>query len=343
MRLTWKTQRLPLEFPFGLSRSVQDVAETVLVEFIDPDNVSGIGEAVPAAFYGETPDSVDAFYRLIQTEGLLSGLEAHDIQRLDLRLNRLPGNWAAKAGLSIALHDLHAKKLGLPLYQVWGLDPHAAPRSSYTIGIADLALVRHKTELALQRGYDILKVKVGGPQDLETLQLIRDLAPAATIRVDANAGWTLSGALALMPTLLAVGVEFIEEPLKLDSPPEDYVTLKAESPIPLMADERCHFAADLPQLAPIYDAINIKLTKCGGLTQALALIHTAKALGLKIMLGGFAESSVSVTALSHLSPLVDYADLDGALLLAADPFDGLRFSGSQLVLPTRPGIGVVAK
>jgi L-Ala-D/L-Glu epimerase len=175
---------------------------------------------------------------------------------------------------------------------------------------------------------------------LETLQVIRQLAPQATLRVDANAAWTVDSALEILPVLKEMGVEFVEEPLLLNSPEADYHRLKAESPLPLMADESCHTLKDIPRCAQHFHAINLKPTKTGGLTEALRMIYAAKAHDLKIMLGCFTETSISNTAFAHLSPLVDYADLDGGLLLAKDPFDGVQFEGNQIRLPRRPGIGV---
>jgi L-alanine-DL-glutamate epimerase-like enolase superfamily enzyme len=281
------------------------------------------------------------FYKKLNEENILDGLDPLNIQDFETRIAKLPGhNQAAKSGLDIALWDLRAKILGLPLYRLLGLDPNRCPKTSYTIGLADLDTIKHKTLTALERGYDMLKVKLGSPDDLKIIELIRELAPSETIRVDANAAWTCDEALKLLKTLKELNIEFVEEPLRLDSPIADYEKLKAESPLALMADESCHTSKDLLHCSKYFHSINLKHTKTGGLTEAIRMIHVARALDLKIMLGCFTESSVSITAFAHLSPLVDYLDLDGSLLLAQDPFQGVEFRTNQLILPVQAGLGV---
>jgi L-alanine-DL-glutamate epimerase-like enolase superfamily enzyme len=347
MNLSYRLLELPLEFTFAISRSSKDVAYTVLVELTTEYNgqrYTGLGEAVPTRFYGEDPNTVMDFYEQIKVEGLLEGLDPFNIQDLCERFTGYTRHRAARAAIDMAVYDIQGKILGIPLYQLWGLDPNRAPKTSYTIGLAGLETVRHKTEVALSRGYDILKVKLGGPEDLKTLALIRQLAPEATIRADANAAWTLDDALRMLPELVRFGVEFVEEPLHLKKSKEaDYERLREETPLPLMADESCHTLRDIPRCAAFFHSVNLKPTKTGGLTEALRMIHAARAHDLKIMLGCFTETSVSNTAFAHLSPLVDYADLDGGLLLANDPFDGVKFVGNQIRLPQRPGIGVRPK
>ncbi|MBY0449917.1 MAG: dipeptide epimerase [Cyanobacteria bacterium] len=350
MSLAYQVLSLPLEFPFTISRSTLSVAKTVLVQLSDPDNPGhdGLGEAVPSEFYGESIETVQAFYQQLARDEAFLALPPENHQAFEAYLNQFPGNAAAKSGLDIAFWDRFAKRLGRPLHQVWGLDPAACPKTSYTIGIADLAMVRHKTETALSRGYDVLKVKLGGPQDLDTLSLIRELAPSATLRVDANAAWRVSDALALMPTLATLGVEFVEEPLLLDSPVQDYERLKAESVLPVMADESCKTLKDIPFCGRYFHAINLKHSKTGGLMEAMRMIHAARAHDLKIMLGCFSESLVSISGFAQLAPLVDYCDLDGCLLISQDPFQQqkspsgqpLKFHGSVMQLSLLPGIGI---
>lgn len=344
LALSYEPMEMPLEFPFTISRGSETVARTVLVEIKvewQGSSYTGLGEAVPSAFYGETPESVASFYDELNQSSLLSDLHPFAIQVLTKRLEGLPGNMAAKAGIDMAMYDLQGKITGLPLYQLWGLDPGTVPDSSYTIGIADLETMRLKTQTALSRGYTILKVKLGTAEDEAILAMLREEAPGATIRADVNAGWTVQQALGMGGILQKYGVEFIEEPLVLTSCEEDYRRFKDQFPVPVMADESCKTLSDIPRCARLFHAINLKHTKTGGLTEATRMIHAARAHGLKIMLGGFCESSLSVTAFAHLSPLVDYADLDAALLLAKDPFSGITFTGSQYQLPNRPGIGAV--
>jgi L-Ala-D/L-Glu epimerase len=344
MKLNYQLQKLDLEFVFAISRSSSSQAETILLELdteYNDQSYQAIGEAVYSRFYGEDENSIIDFYKRINEDKILSGLDPFNVQDFEARMSSLPGNnQAAKSGLDIALWDLRGKILGLPLYRLLGLDSSRIPKTSYTIGLADLDTIKRKTLTALERGYDILKVKLGSPNDLKIIELIRELAPSEAIRVDANAAWTCDEALKLLKVLKELRVEFVEEPLRLDSSIADYERLKAESPLALMADESCHTSKDLVYCSKYFHSINLKHTKTGGLTEALRMIHTARALGLKIMLGCFTESSVSITAFAHLGPLVDYLDLDGSLLLAKDPFQGVEFHANKLILPTHPGLGV---
>ncbi|MEB3286235.1 MAG: dipeptide epimerase [Vampirovibrionales bacterium] len=343
MLIRYHNLSLPLEFTFTISRGSSVEAKTVYVEIVaeyKKKTYVGLGEAVPAIFYGEDQQSVGRFYDQLTLDHALSDLDPFNHQAFEARLARYPGNMAAKSALDMALYDLRGKILKQPTWKLLGLDATSAPKTSYTIGIADLDTVIHKTRTALRRGYDILKVKVGSPDDLETLNAIRNLAPEATIRADANAAWTLAEALELLPELAALGVEFVEEPLKLDSSEDDYDTLFEKTPLPLMADESCKTLGDIPRCAEFFHAINLKHTKTGGLSEALRMIHAARAHELKIMLGCFCESSISISAFAQLSPLADYADLDGALLLAQDPYQGVTFKGSQIILNNKAGLGV---
>lgn len=348
MKLAWRFLDIPFEFTFTISRNSHQHTTTVIVELSyehDGNTYTGLGEAVPSEFYGESPQTVAAFYDALNRDGVLADLTPFDIQTLQARFAALEGHMAAKAGIDMAFYDLQGKILNLPLWRLWGLDPNQAPASSYTIGIADIDTVRRKTEVALSRGYTILKIKLGSPDDVALFEAIRELAPhpQITLRVDANAAWRVDDALTICRLLADNHVEFVEEPLRLDSTEEDYIRLKAESPMPLMADESCHTLRDIPHCARYFHAINLKHTKTGGLTEALRMIHAAHAHGLRIMLGGFGESSLSVTAFAQLAPLVDYCDLDGALLMAEDAYEGIVFKGSRFTLPHRPGLGVLSR
>lgn len=348
MKLSYQKLDIPYEFTFTISRHSHSHATTVIVslEFTqDGKTCIGQGEAVPSSFYGEDADSVCRFYDRLNAAGTLSDLTPFDIQKLQERFAALDGNMAAKSAIDQAFYDLQGKMLNLPVWKLWGLDPAKAPKSSYTIGIADLDTVKRKTEVALSRGYDVLKVKLGSPNDVETFEAIRALAPhpQVTMRVDANAAWEVSDFLSIAQLLKENHVEFVEEPLKLSCPDADYTRLKAESPLPLMADESCHTLKDIPRCARYFHAINLKHTKTGGLTESIRMIHAARAHGLTIMLGGFGESSLSVTAFAQLSPLVDYCDLDGALLMSEDAYEGIRFEGSRFYLQDRPGLGVILR
>lgn len=338
---------MPCEFDFTISRGTQKVARHVFVELTYTENGEtyvGLGEATPCDFYGDTQESILDFLTWVQEENLLEPLTPFDIQKFNETFRQFSGHMPAKAAIEMALYDLMGQITGQPLYKLWGLDPTKVPKSSYTIGIANLDEVKHKTQIALERGYEILKVKVGGPQDLETLKTIRSLVPdSVKIRVDANAAWQPDEAIQLFPKLLDFGVEFVEEPLQLDVSPQDRMRVKESSPLPLIADESVHTLTDIPLVADWMDGINLKLTKTGGLLESLRMIHAARAHNLSIMLGCFVESSLAITAFSHLAPLVDYLDLDGGLLLAEDPVEGVQWQGNQLFLPNKPGLGVYKK
>jgi L-alanine-DL-glutamate epimerase-like enolase superfamily enzyme len=249
-------------------------------------------------------------------------------------------NGSAKSAVSAALHDLAAKRLGVPLYRLWGLDPAAAPRSSFTIAIAEEAELRRRVAEAAE--YPILKVKLGSDRDEEIIRTVRDAAPGKTLRVDANAAWTPKHALRMIGLLAELGVEFVEQPL----PPQDVEGLRfvrERSPLHIVADESCITAADIPRLVGAVDGINIKLSKCGGLREALRMIAVARAHGLLVMAGCMIESSLGITAAAHFAPLLDCADLDGAALLANDPFAGATIAAGRIALPDAPGLGVTER
>jgi L-alanine-DL-glutamate epimerase-like enolase superfamily enzyme len=248
----------------------------------------------------------------------------------------LHGNPSARAALSSALYDLVGKRLGVPVYRLWGLDPARAPRSTFTIGLDTPDRLRLKVREA--ESYPILKIKVGTDRDVEVLRTIRD-ATDKEIRVDANGGWTLKQAIAMLPVLQEFGVTALEQPL----PPTELrglaeITRRAE--IPVIADESCLVASDIPPLVGCVDGINIKLAKCGSLREALRMIAVARAHGMMVMVGCMIESSICITAAAHFTPLVDLVDLDGAALLAEDPFAGATIDGGQVRLPDGPGLGL---
>jgi len=246
------------------------------------------------------------------------------------------GQPAAAAAVDMALRDLAGKRLGAPLYELMGIDPRRTPITSYTIGMDTPEIVERKVREAGE--FEVLKVKMGTDDDRAVLEAVRDVTDRP-LRVDANEGWTLDDALERLDWLASLGVELVEQPLpasQLAATRE----LKRLSPLPLFADESLHVAADIPSLAEAFDGINIKLMKCGGIGEALRMIAVARAHGLKIMLGCMIESSLAITAAAVLSPLVDYTDLDGNLLIRDDPYRGVTVKGGRLVLPEGPGLGI---
>jgi L-alanine-DL-glutamate epimerase-like enolase superfamily enzyme len=252
------------------------------------------------------------------------------------RAAAVAGQRSAEAAVDMALHDLAGHRLGVPLYELFGLDRSQAPQTSFTIGMDAPDVVARKVREAA--AYPILKVKMGSADDREVLTAVRDTTDRP-VRVDANEGWTPAEAVERLRWLARMGVEFVEQPLPADQIDQTRA-LRRQSPLPFYADESVHRAEDIPRLAGAFDGINIKLMKCGGLAEARRMIAVARAHGLKVMLGCMIESSVAITAAAHISPLVDTADLDGNLLLDHDPFSGATVADGRIVLPDLPGLGV---
>ncbi|MGH2515149.1 MAG: dipeptide epimerase, partial [Ktedonobacterales bacterium] len=303
------------------------------------DGITGIGEAAPSGFYGEKRETVLAALPFLEAALGDDPLLIEDItEGFDRVFHH--GNAAAKAALDMALYDFAGKRLGVPVYRLLGLNPARTPVSSFTIAIDTPEAMARKAREARARDYPILKIKVGTPRDVEIVRAIRD-ATDATLRVDANAAWTAKEAIATINRLAPYNIEFVEQPVAA-SDLEGLKLVRENVPVPILADESCVVPDDVAKVADRVDGINIKLMKCGGLHNALKMIAAARAHHLKVMLGCMIESSLSITAAAHLSPLVDYADLDGPLLIQHDPFDGVRYDSGKLVLPDRPGLGVVA-
>ena len=333
MELTAQALDLNLSIPFRISRSVQTVAHNVLAQ-IEDDGLTGIGEAAPSGYYGEKCESVIVALSYF-AEHL--GDDATLIEDISTNLKRvMRGNAAARAAVDMALYDLVGQRLGVPVYQLLGLNPERTPVTSFTIGLDTPAEMARKAQKAAQ--FPVLKIKVGTPDDLEIVRAIRDVTDAR-LRVDANEAWTAKQAIKTINVLEAYGVEFVEQPLAA-SDIEGLRLVREHTNLPIFADESCVTLEDVPRMAGVVDGINIKLMKCGGISQALKMIATARAHHLQVMLGCMIESSVAITAAAQISPLVDYADLDGALLTSNDPFEGVGVERGKLVLPDRPGLGV---
>jgi L-alanine-DL-glutamate epimerase-like enolase superfamily enzyme len=336
VKITWEKFSIKPTHPFKISRSTQVTVQRVWVR-IECDGTEGWGEADPNPFYGETVDTVaEALERmrpLVEATAEPDGLE-----RLERALrSTVDHNASAHAAVSAALHDLVGKRAGLPLWRLWGLDPDSAPPSSFTIGLDEPDVLRQKVSEAAR--YPILKVKLGTDRDEEILRTIRDAAGDRVIRADANAAWKAEEAVEKVAMLAEYDVEFVEQPL----PPEDrdgYRYLHGRSTLPIIADESCVDSRDIPGLVGLVHGINIKLAKCGGPREGLRMIHTARACGLSVMMGCMLESTLGIAPAAHLSPLLDYADLDGAALLSEDPFDGPGLDGPTIRLGAEPGLGV---
>jgi L-alanine-DL-glutamate epimerase-like enolase superfamily enzyme len=320
--------------PFIIARGGRSDYRTVWVRLRDADGHEGWGEAAATKFYGETTESVLA---ALETYRTLLPHDPFDLEETERGWEQLlRRNPAARAALSTALHDLAGKRLGVPLYRLWGLDPARAPRSTFTIGLDTPEKMSAKVKEAAE--YPILKIKLGTDRDVEILRTIRD-ATDREIRVDANCGWTLKQTVQMLPVLREFGVTVLEQPLPPDQL-EGLGEIRRRAEIPVIADESCETAMDIPPLVGKVDGINIKLAKCGSLREAIRMIAIARAHGLTVMVGCMIESSIGITAAAHFTPLVDIVDLDGAALLADDPFIGATITGGQVALPSGPGLGV---
>ena len=334
LRMEIEVLELRTKHPFIIARGGQSDYRTVWVRLKDGDGNEGWGEAAPTKFYGETTETVLA---ALDTCGAHLPDDPFDLEEAERRWEELlHRNPAARAALSSALHDLVGKRLGVPLYRLWGLDPTKAPRSTFTIGIDQPEKMRAKVREAEQ--YPILKIKLGTDRDVEILRTIRDTTDRE-IRVDANCGWTLKQTVRMLPVLEEFGVTVLEQPLPADQL-DGLGEIRRRADIPVIADESCETAADIPPLVGKVDGINIKLAKCGSLREAIRMIAIARAHGMTVMVGCMIESSIGITAAAHFTPLVDIVDLDGAALLADDPFVGATIDGGQVSLPAGPGLGV---
>jgi L-alanine-DL-glutamate epimerase-like enolase superfamily enzyme len=324
---------LRLRHTFRIARGASDVRENLLVE-VEEDGVVGRGEAAPIRRYDE-----DRFSAARAVEAMAGGLGAPRAFAEAAGRAAVPGQRSAQAAVDAALHDLAARRLGVPLFDLLGLDGRRQPPTSFTIGMDTPEKMVQKVREA--SAFEVLKVKLGSDADRPLLEAVRD-ATRQRLRVDANEGWNLEGARERLAWLARLGVEMVEQPLPADQI-EETRELRRGSPLPIFADESVHDAADVPRLAAAFDGVNVKLMKCGGIAAALRVIAVARAHGLQVMLGCMIESSLGIAAAAHLAPLVDHADLDGHLLLAEDPFTGLGLKDGRLVLPDAPGLGVVPR
>ncbi|MEX2581900.1 MAG: dipeptide epimerase [Gemmatimonadota bacterium] len=341
MKLDFEILNLQTRHSFAIARAASvPVRRPVWVRIADGEGQVGWGEAaVTTPYYGETPETAVTVLPLL-AEALDEVAEGDPfaLERIESALEkRIGAHRAVKTAVSAALHDLVGKRLGIPVWRMWGLDP-GCPVSSFTIAIDETERMRERVREAA--GYPILKIKVGTPRDEEILRMIRDEAPEKTIRVDANTAWTAREAIAAMPMLEEYGIELIEQPLPADDV-EGLRAVTAASSIPVVADESCRTSADIPRLVGAVDVINIKLAKCGSLREALRMIHCGRANHMQIMLGCMVESTLGIAAAVQLAPLADYVDLDGAALLAEDPFAGPGIEGDGSVrFNDAPGLGV---
>lgn len=335
---TAKVIRLNLLHKWTTTMSTSSYRDTLHVAYCK-NGITGYGEGAPIIRYHEDAESAK---KAAETMGdvLLAADPMRFSKVMGEIFRRFQGEWAAKAAVDISLMDWFCKNLGIPLYTYFGLDPRDAPPTTFSIGIDTPEITRAKVREA--EAYPVLKVKVGLDTDEETISAIRSVT-SKPLRVDANEGWKdKEEAVRKINWLETQGVEFVEQPMPSDMI-DEMRWVRERVRMPIIADESCQRASEIPRLKGVFDGVNIKLDKSGGILEAFRMISIAKSLGMKTMLGCMVSSSVSVTAAAHLSPLVDYADLDGNLLIVNDPFRGVQVERGRLLLPGRPGLGLTER
>ncbi len=335
LKLSFEPYILQLKHTFTLASSSRTTTPVMLTK-LEYDGYTGYGEASMPPYLGESHETARDFLSKVDLDGFSDPFLTEDILAYIDTL--APGNYAAKASVDIALHDLIGKILDVPLYKLWGLNPDHTPNTSFTIAIDTPEVVRQKVEEAM--GFRILKVKLGGGNDREMINTVREITDVP-LCVDVNQGWKdKKEALDMIYWLKDQGVVFIEQPMPGENP-DQIAWLTENSPLPVIADEAVQRLKDMTDLKGVYSGVNIKLMKCTGLREAWKMINFARANSMTIMLGCMTETSCGVSAAAQLSPMVDFADLDGNLLISNDVFDGVQVINGKLTLPERPGIGVM--
>ncbi len=333
MRLRCEPLDLETTYEFRIAVGARRRHENLRVR-LEHEGLEGLGEAAPARYYGESRALAEA---ALAAWAPHLGEDPFALEALETRLDSvLAGQWAARAALDMALHDWIGRKLGLPVWRLLGLDAAATPLSCVTLGMAPAAEMEEKLEAV--REFPLLKVKLGGPGDVDNLRRIRR-GYAGKLQVDANTAWSPAEAVRVLREIEPLGIELVEQPV----PREDLDGLRwvrERSGIPVFADESAHRLPDLGNLAGRVDGVNLKIMKTGGLREMLRMIHAARALGLRVMLGSMVESSLALSAAAQLAPLADYLDLDGHWLLRDDPYDGAPRERGVIALGERPGLGV---
>lgn len=342
LKLSFEILKLRTKHPFGISYGSSSDSINVLVR-LQYGDIEGFGECSPASYHMESPSTVMAVLDDLKKKDIL-GDDPFAIQEICKRMDKaIAGNYSAKTGIELALHDICGKIVGKPLYQLFGLSGMQAPITDFTIGIDSLEMLERKTKEAIADGFKVLKVKQGTTYDRQIIETVRKFAPDIPLRVDANGAWSPKQAVEMSKFLAEHNVQFIEQPISKYAHLDEWRFVRENCPLPIFADESCCRAADAARLANVVDGVVVKLAKTGGLSEALRLIHCARAHNLKVMIGCMIESSIGISAAAHIAPLVDYLDLDGAMLLAEDPFDGAIYKDGYMTLSDRPGLGVIPR
>jgi len=339
MKLSFKPYELQMEHTFTVAEYSRNSTPDVLTQ-IEYEGITGYGEASMPPYLGESIATVTTFLQKVNLEQFSDPFRIDDI--LDYVDSIAEGNPAAKASVDIALHDLIGKIVNQPLYKLWGLNPANTPYTDFTIGIDKPDIVRQKTEEAkkAKQGFKVLKVKLGRGNDQEMINTVRKVTDIP-LYVDVNQGWKdKNKALDMIYWLKEKGVVFVEQPMP-KTQVDDMAWLTQYSPLPTMADEAFQRLPDIvDKIKGVYSGINIKLMKSTGLYEAQKMITVARALDMKVMVGCMTETSCGVSAVAQLSPLVDWGDLDGNLLIKNDPFTGMKVIDGKVTLKDWPGIGI---
>jgi L-alanine-DL-glutamate epimerase-like enolase superfamily enzyme len=346
MRVTQEVLRLALRDPFRIARTDHDSSAgsitTVIVELRDdrfPD-VVGVGEGYPDRFYGETPETMGVVVPMLLAAIGDADPSADGLQAAGRAMERaIGGHGAARCALDLALHDFVGKVTGRPVHDLLGLSA-TIPPTDFTIGIDEPAVVAERARRAA--AFPALKIKCGGPQDVATLEAVRAVFDGP-IRVDANTGWTREEAVTLLPALVDLGVELIEQPFPARAY-RDLAWLQELSSLPIVADESCVGPDDLDALTGVVAGVNVKLAKAGGIEPARRMLELARELGFRTFLGCMEETSVGIAGSAVVASLAEWVDLDGCLLLADDPFEGLVLDDEhRWILSSRPGLGLTRR
>ena len=346
MKIRTTRFRVTKRHALTISRGTSAGSENLLVE-VEYEGIVGIGEVAPTSGGAHAETAETAETALTRWRGLLADLAPSQMQEIELRLNGQQGQ-AVRAGLDIALHDWLGKRYGVPVWRLLGVEPTKTAPTSLTVGINPPDRIREIVpEILARTRARALKVKLGSPDgpsmDRAMFEAAQQSATTPCLwRVDANGGWTLQQAAEMIDWLAERGVEFVEQPLPRGQEaklPELY----RNSPLPIYLDESIYAASDIPPVAAFIHGVNLKLMKCGGLREALRIIHTARAHGLRVMIGCMSETALAITAASQIAPLADSLDLDSHLNLMDDPFDGAEYRDGCVVARDLPGIGVISQ
>lgn len=332
MKLSYQVFDLPLKHTFTIAHQSRDVQDTLIVK-LEENGLFGLGESTTNPFYGMTIENMTACLEAIRPV-LESGKWNTPEQLWELGREIFKNNPFAQCALDLAAWDIFTKKQGKKLYEYLGLNPDHIPTTNFTIGIDSVEKMVAKMK---EVDWPIYKIKLGTGNDLEIVRELRKHTDSV-FRIDANCAWTAEQAIRNSEELAKLGVEFMEQPLAKDDL-EGMNEVFKHSKLPVMADESCIVESDVKKCHGLFHAINVKLVKAGGITPGLRMIREAKSLGMKTMVGCMTESSVGITAIAHIAPLLDYVDMDGAMLLAKDPATGVTITPEKVTFPDGPGIG----